>query len=507
MIQNIKLSQIKPSPTNPRKNFKADEISDLAKSIQQVGLINPITVRALNSNVKKSLYEVVAGEKRYRAAIEAGLKEIECNIRDLTDDQVIEIQITENLQRSDVHPLDEAVAYSILRERGYTTADIALKVGKTDKFVLQRLQLNKLTEQLKELFYQDVLNIGQAFELARMPFNIQEEITKKAKRQWSKEDEWNFESAADLRETFQERYVLRLKGQPFNLDDPALYPEAGACSTCPKRTLNNPGLFDDITEGDSCLDRDCLSKKRSVFLEHKKSELEKKGIVVKITSEYYGHRDNAVTKNNYTIAKSKNECTHTMTGIYVDDSKFGKTTVVCTNKKCKVHKDKAGKDSSQIRMDNQQKEKKEKAKKVAADNTEILNKVIDTVGKKDLSDNFLRMVARKMYKNGLDQYEQALFFKRHDLKPIQKEGWGPKYEESFNIHIYHFNTVDLLKILAELCFIEETRVFDFNPNVGYDLRDFAEIKGIDLSGYELLPEREDDGEPLEDEAYEVEDGD
>ena len=105
MIQNVDIELIVPSPMNPRKHFDAEALSELSESIKQQGLLQPITVRPVNLSLQ---YEIVCGERRYRAAKMAGLPMIMANVREMTDAEAFDAMITENLQRRDVNPMEEA---------------------------------------------------------------------------------------------------------------------------------------------------------------------------------------------------------------------------------------------------------------------------------------------------------------------------------------------------------------------------------------------------------------
>src|SRR5262245_32877567 len=149
-LQMIPISQIAPSPTNPRKYFDPAKLQELADSIQEHGLAQPILVR-LNPEHTDPFYELVAGERRWRAAKIAGLEEIEAKVRDLDDKAVLEIQFIENLQRTDLSAVEEAEGYKrLLDEHGYTADSLAGKLGKSKSYVYARLKLINLPEQALE---------------------------------------------------------------------------------------------------------------------------------------------------------------------------------------------------------------------------------------------------------------------------------------------------------------------------------------------------------------------
>jgi ParB/RepB/Spo0J family partition protein len=119
----LPLNRVKPSPTNPRKRFSEDAHRELTASVLKHGVMQPVLVRPWPKEPK--YFEIVAGERRFRASTAAGLTEIPVLVKDLSDDEVLHIQIIENLQRQDLHPLEEADGYAVLAERGHSTKQIA----------------------------------------------------------------------------------------------------------------------------------------------------------------------------------------------------------------------------------------------------------------------------------------------------------------------------------------------------------------------------------------------
>ena len=138
----IRISDIQKNPYQPRKEFSKEKIEELAQSIKENGLIQPIIVR--QSPVIG--YEILAGERRYRASIEAGLSEIPVIIKKLSDQDMMVHSIIENLQREDLNPIEEAKAYQSLIEKGYTHADIAAKMGKSRPYITNLVRLLTLPD-------------------------------------------------------------------------------------------------------------------------------------------------------------------------------------------------------------------------------------------------------------------------------------------------------------------------------------------------------------------------
>lgn len=174
MLKEIRLEELTPSPTNPRKTFDPVKLQELADSIASKGLLQPILVRPRRpgppwTKDRDAHYEVVAGERRFRAAGLAQLETVPCIVQELTDVEVLEIQTIENLQRDDLHPLEEAEGYAaLMKEAGYDVGQIAQRIGKSEKYVYDRLKLLQLIPALKQVFLEGEISAGHAILLARL---------------------------------------------------------------------------------------------------------------------------------------------------------------------------------------------------------------------------------------------------------------------------------------------------------------------------------------------------
>lgn len=147
------------NPRNPRRYFDESELQDLASSIRQHGIVQPVVVR----NTADNRFEIIAGERRWRAAQLAGLIEIPVIIRDVDDRTALEIAIVENVQRSDLNPLEEAMGYELLiADHGYTQNDLGEIIGKSRSHVANSLRLLKLPEPVREMLASGTLSAGHA---------------------------------------------------------------------------------------------------------------------------------------------------------------------------------------------------------------------------------------------------------------------------------------------------------------------------------------------------------
>lgn len=176
-IVSLKISQIEPNRKQPRRVFDEDALAELAESIRQHGVLQPILVRPLIFGG----YQIVAGERRYRASRLAGLTEIPAVIRELSDSEAMQIALIENLQRSDLSPLEEAAGYrALIDDFGLSQEDIARAVGKSRPAVANMLRLLSLPEEVKPLLTEEKLSVGHARAL--LALEDKEKITDAAKK-------------------------------------------------------------------------------------------------------------------------------------------------------------------------------------------------------------------------------------------------------------------------------------------------------------------------------------
>ncbi|WP_313214135.1 ParB/RepB/Spo0J family partition protein [Soonwooa sp.] len=261
-FKEIELLKLVPSPTNPRTEFDTEALRELSLSIKEHGVLQAIIVRPhpeSEANVD-GVHEIVCGERRFRASVLAGMETIPASIRELNDDEVFELQIIENLERKDVHPMDEAIVFNRMIESGkYTVEDIAAKVAKNTSFVTQRLKLNDLIPELKEDFLKGEFGIGHAVLLARVSEERQKVAFEDSKSNWDP----GYGTVKELKSELEDS-ELSLDDALFNINDHLLVPEAGKCSLCPKSSFANPNLFPEYQEN-ICFDKSCFDKKTDEF--------------------------------------------------------------------------------------------------------------------------------------------------------------------------------------------------------------------------------------------------
>lgn len=155
----VPIEFVHPNPRNPRRSFAEEELSDLAQSIREHGVVQPVVVRTATGG----RYEIIAGERRWRAAQLAGLAEIPVIIREVDDRVALELAIIENVQRSDLNPVEEALGYQqLIDEHNYTQADLGQVIGKSRSHVANTLRLLKLPDEVRQMLVDGVLSAGHA---------------------------------------------------------------------------------------------------------------------------------------------------------------------------------------------------------------------------------------------------------------------------------------------------------------------------------------------------------
>ena len=154
----VKINQVEPNREQPRKEFDEDSLMELADSIKQLGILQPLVVQK-----RKDYYEIIAGERRWRAAKIAGIKEVPIIIRDYTDQEIVEISLIENIQRENLNPIEEAMAYKRLLEEFHLKQDeVAERVSKSRTAVTNSMRLLKLSPRVQQMIVDDMISTGHA---------------------------------------------------------------------------------------------------------------------------------------------------------------------------------------------------------------------------------------------------------------------------------------------------------------------------------------------------------
>lgn len=280
---SMQLAHILPSPTNPRRKFDDVKLAELAESIKAKGVLQPVLLRPHpNGRAGPQRFELVAGERRVRAAKLAGLAEIPAVVRRLSDRDVLEAQVVENEQRADVTAMEKADGYArLIDEHQVSIEDLAARVGKSVSTIRGLLKLRALPDVAREALELGVLPPATAELIARVPNEkVREEVAcrvlcnhgygtpatlKDARRVLSggeMNDDVDVEpmSFRAAREMIGRLYMVELKGAPFDRASLDLVPTAGSCDACQKRTGNCPDDYPGA-RADVCTDPACYREK------------------------------------------------------------------------------------------------------------------------------------------------------------------------------------------------------------------------------------------------------
>ena len=269
-------------------------------------------------------YQIVCGERRWRASKLAGRLVIPAIVRDLDDKLAAEIAVIENDQREDVPPLEQGEGYAELVRLGHDAESIAVKIGRPAKYVVARLQLTHLVPELKEDLRTGKLPLGHAVLLAKLQPADQRELRARLYEEYG-QDRGRVCSLSDLKRRIRDGRLFPLSAAPWKWDDEALVPEAGSCTKCRKRSGNNPTLFDDLVEEEDapsgngkkpkkpkkppelCTDGACYRGKRDAFIQLQVRRVAEAnaGEVVKVSKLYTPGDKEALGKDRYEIVSAK----------------------------------------------------------------------------------------------------------------------------------------------------------------------------------------------------------
>lgn len=255
-LHEIRVDLIDPDPGQPRKHFEEKSLDELAESIREIGVQQPIRVRP----VGVGRYGLIYGERRWRATLRAELATIPAIVCEATDDQVAVMQLHENAKREDVSILEEADGIRKLVDvHGYSVAQVVQALGErlNEHNVTQRLLVARSHESVRELLGEKAISFTAAILLAKAPESKVEAIAARARKLF--ESSRRSLGRGDVGYLVGE-FVRLLAHAPFDVADQKLVPR-GACSSCPQRTGGQASLFGDVANEDRCLDVSCWEEK------------------------------------------------------------------------------------------------------------------------------------------------------------------------------------------------------------------------------------------------------
>ena len=431
--RSIPIAQLKESSTNPRKTFDEKQLAELADSIRSKGVLLPLLVRPVNGH-----FEIVAGERRYRASKLAGRDSVPATVRELNDAECLEIQLIENLLRTDLHPFEEAQGFrALLDQEGgkYTIEKIAAKTGKPAYFIARRLKLLDLAKPVSDAFVLGHIGVEHAQMIAKLVPEMQEEALRRCFDGYYGADDKDrsLVPVSRLQAWIEHNVYLSLKSVPFSKDDETLVPEAGSCAECPKRTGFNTLLFSEVRE-DSCADAACFNRKLDAHIALRVTKMPN---LVQISQDYQSAdkspvlprreyvevvaRKNPKTKN----ALPENKlCNHLTSAIHTDGIDKGRLVKVCADPECRIHFGNRQKEEEQrLAWKAQRAAENRKAKQTASFRHLLLSETLKRV-KPQFSNDQMRLVARFILTTLPHEHVARLAAKRHGLQaPKDQQDW------------------------------------------------------------------------------------
>lgn len=460
--RNVAIEQLEESPTNPRKRFNEASLKELAESFKSQGVLQPLVVRTKNDDANK--YEVVAGARRLRAAQLAELKAVPVRVVELSDSDAVLAQVTENMQREDIHPLEEAFGFRSLldlKDPNYTVASLAAKAGKSEAYVQGRIKLTELVAPIADAFLSDKITIGHALLIAKLPAG-QQQAAFNASFQKTWMTEGNIPTLIPVRELaswIESNILLELAAAPFSKSDESLVPETGSCANCPKRTGFNALLFADVRK-DSCTDPQCYRAKLDA---HVGKTLQKKPELVQISSAWNNREGAPLGRNRYVEldvkrAKLTNQaakanpaqrtCKKMADAIVMDGGRRGQTLKVCADPTCRIHHGNRPSPQEVARQRADERKRIEKEKLAITIRHRILAAILQRVSP-PLKKSDLCLVAHYLISR-LQFAEVAQIAKRHKIEVDATNG-AP--EQALLKHVSRLDEIELSRLLMELSLI------------------------------------------------------
>lgn len=272
---DLDITTVHPSADNHRKTFNDASLQELAESIREVGVLQAIAVRPRTAGG----YEIIYGERRYRASLLAGAKTIKATIyNNITDDEAEDMSLSENLQREEVRPTEEAKAFKRLLEKGrYDMYSLVSRFGRSEKYIYTRLKLNELYQPIGELLDNETITISVAEEISTYEPNIQKDVYEKHLKENSR-DNWAGYTLKLFKKYFEEYYTTDLEQYKFDKTE---------CKACVHNAANY-NLFAEHNGCGHCTNRKCLDTKNAAFVAKETEKLLKSDPKLVIARPYYG---------------------------------------------------------------------------------------------------------------------------------------------------------------------------------------------------------------------------
>jgi ParB family chromosome partitioning protein len=472
-------------------------IEEMAESIRAKGVLQPILVRptgettrpgtvianwhetvAINPGLRAiSVYELVAGARRFRGAKLAGLAAIPAVVRELSDRDVLEIQVIENDQREDVHPLDQARGYqALIDQAGYDVPtpgrpdrpqrDVRLPAAAAHA---------KLIKPFQEWFLKDRIHFGHARLACRLTEADQKEL---ARNFFGWDDA--APTVAHLKADIERRFHLDLNAAPWDKDDAALVAEAGSCTACAKRSGFNPALFPDIAKKDTCTDRACFERKRAAFVQLQVRRLEDRGTeFVRVSGDYHSDDKTLLDRSKYEVVSRKEAkkvpAAELKSAVVVDGDGCGRVLQV------RVKSEQKGRGGEQDPYREEQRRRAKRAKAQEALHRALLDRILATVsGPPDLK--AMARMAATLFDRLISDAQRELCKRRGWEKPKKAasydNGWMGKAAAAA---VADMDGTELHRFVLEASLVGQVHVAPYSDcRIPDDLKEAAGAYGVDV---------------------------
>ena len=302
LFKDLLLTDIEIDSNQPRKHFAIDSLQELTQSVIEKGVIQPVLVRIINEK-----YILVCGERRYRAATAAALLDSTKNtipaiIKSLTDSEALELQIIENLQRKDVHPMEEAIAFkALVYGNKLMTVEIGARIGKTEYFVRQRIKLNDLLAEWQTLFLKDHITLTLALKIAQLLKADQRILhTNNVSAKHLENPSFTVEVNA-----YQfNQFVGKLSMANFDLADKTISAKVGSCIGCSFNT-HTAQLFKEDIKDATCLNTSCFIDKQDIYFNSQLAIAKEDPTIILINNSYQNSKVASELKSTGTAVLKK----------------------------------------------------------------------------------------------------------------------------------------------------------------------------------------------------------
>lgn len=483
-VQSLKLSEIHADPNNPRKDYPKESLKELAASMQAFGVQQPLKVRP---SAKGKGYTVVFGHRRQRGAELAGLTEVPCFVEEMDDLKAAKLQLTENIAREDLAPLEIAGSLKRQMDLGVTIEQLEADTGWKKTTLYTHMQLMKLGPEGRKALGEELISKSVAMELATVPEALQGKCLKRLVDR-------GVPTVAFARSVIHEQFRSALAHAHFDPKDAKLCPKAGACTNCTKRTGANMDLFATSKSPDVCTDLVCFDEKEAAWL----AQQQKAGRAVLSEAQTkeafrgsYGQGDEPGYNSGYVKADEQQwEHSNKKARALVDPdrvllAKAPNGVVVELVRKIDLPERRERHEPDRIPgVKSAQEVKGDRARELTARTAAVaMAQLLDTKAVKELETRALRVMALAMTKTIHSESLKKLA-KKHALD--EKDGFG----QAIWGHAYGLQGAELRQFVFELAFAQAVEPGWYRSEIDEALEEACKMLGVNAASAEKSAEKE-----------------